>query len=159
MSVAAEPGASPLLLGTWARAGDMLGVVARVDTTHVTLFDLARRQQREVALDEIQVVPAAALQVTVRLDLPVPHGLDEYSLRRWTAMLIDPVLRERAADALTAAGLDEGVTLPTATVDVAPSPEAEGRCLCGATTPADAGVPVACQLCGRQAAPPVAPTR
>jgi hypothetical protein len=144
-----------LLLGTWARADGMLGVVARVEGTHVTLFDPGRRQQREVALDEVQVVPAAALQVTVRVDLPVPHGLDEYSLRRWTATLIDPVLRERAAAALAAAGLDDGPALPPATVDVAPSAGAEARCLCGATTPTDPGVSVTCRVCGRQTAPPV----
>ena len=147
----------PPLLGTWVRAGGMLGVVARVEGTRITLFDPGRRQQREVPLNQVQVVPTAALRVTVRLDLPVAHGLDEHSLRRWTAMLIDPVLRERAAEALGDAGLDDGVTLPGMTVDAQPSDDDQARCLCGATTPADAGVPVACQACGRQAAPPVAP--
>lgn len=149
-------------LGAWCRAEGMVGVVARVDGDRVTVFDPAQRRQLEVAASALHPVPAAAVRVTTSVDLPVPHGVDEHDLRRWIAMLTDPVLRERAGAALAAAGLDPGVSLPQVTVTATAFDDGAGRCLCGATTtsattaPADA-TPAACPRCGRQLAPPVPP--
>lgn len=144
-------------LGSWARADGFVGLVARSDERHVTLLDPGGRQQREVPLEQVQAVPAAAVQVTLTVDLPLPHGLDETSLRRWVALLADPVLRERAAEAMSEAGLDPGAALPQATVDAQARSDGRARCLCGATTPTAPGVAVTCGACGRQAAPPIAP--
>lgn len=141
----------------------MVGVVARVDGDRVTVFDPAKRRQHEVAVSAVTAVPAAAVRVTTSVDLPIPHGLDEHDLRRWIAMLTDPVLRERAAAALTEAGLDPGVTLPPVAVTATALADGASRCLCGATvastttTPAGASPP-ACRACGRQVAPPVPPS-
>ena len=140
----------------------MVGVVAGVDGDRVTVFDPAQRRQHEVAASAITIIPAAAVRVTTTVDLPVPHGFDEHDLRRWLAMLTDPVLRERAGDALAAAGLDVGVTLPQVVVTATALDDGMSRCLCGATTtstttaPAGANLP-ACPACGRQPAPPVPP--
>jgi hypothetical protein len=144
-------------LGSWARADDFVGLVARSDERHVTLVDPGGRQQREVPVDHVQAVPAAAVEVTLTVDLPLPHGLDETSLRRWVTMLADPVLRERAAEAMADAGLDAGSALPQVTLDAQARSDGQARCLCGETTPAAPGVAVACGACGRQAAPPIAP--
>lgn len=150
-----------VLLGTWGRADGVVGVVARVDGDEVTVFDPGQRRQHTVTATALQPIPAAALQVTVTVDLPLPHGLDEADIRRWTAMLTDPVLRERAAAALTDAGLDPGVTLPDVEVSVHAHDDGLARCLCGASAP---GSPLShlaslnpCPQCGRQMAPPVAP--
>jgi hypothetical protein len=149
-------------LGAWCRAGGIVGVVARVDGDRVTVFDPTQRRQHEVAASAVTAVPAAAVRVTTSVDLPVPHGLDEQDLRRWLAMLTDPVLCERAGATLAAAGLDPGVTLPEVSVSVVALDDGASRCLCGATTastttaPSEASPP-ACPTCGRQLAPPVPP--
>ena len=144
-------------LGSWARAGDFVGLVARGDDRMVTLFDPGSRQQREVPVDQVEAVPAAAVEVRLTVDLPLPHGLNETSLRRWIAMLADPVLRERAAEAMVDAGLDAGAALPQVALDATARTDGRARCLCGATTPTAPGVAVTCAACGRQAAPPIAP--
>jgi hypothetical protein len=143
--------------GSWARAGGFVGLVAAIDGDQLTLFDPGARRQQQVPLAAAQVVPAAAVRVTLTVDLPLPHGLDEASVRRWVALLADPVLRERAADAMTEAGLDHGAAAPQVAMDARALSDGLARCLCGATTPATAGIPVACDVCGRQAAPPVEP--
>lgn len=149
-------------LGAWCRADGIVGVAARVDGGRVTVFDPAQRRQHEAPASTITAVPAAAVRVTTSVDLPVPHGLDEHDLRRWLAMLTDPVLRERAGAALAAADLDPGVTLPLVSVTVVALDDGASRCLCGATTastttaPSEARPP-ACPTCGRQLAPPVPP--
>lgn len=148
-------GAPPL--GSWARAGGFVGLVTHSDEHQVTLFDPGARQQRHAAPSEVQPVPAAAVRVTMTVDLPLPHGLDETSLRRWLAMLADPVLRGRAAKAMTDAGLDAGAALPAVDIDARALSDGQAHCLCGAATPAHSGVAVTCPACGRQAAPPVAP--
>jgi hypothetical protein len=141
----------------------VLGVVAKVDGDEVTLFDPAQRRQHRVTATAVTRVPAAAVRITAEVDLPVPHGLDEHDLRRWLAMLTDPVLRERASDALAEAGLDTAAAQPPVTLTATALADGRSRCLCGATTPsattapADA-VPPACATCGRQPAPPVRPT-
>jgi hypothetical protein len=139
-----------LIVGGWARSGGIVGLVAAVDGEHVTLFDPGERTRTTVARVEAEPVPAGAVTVSVSVDLPVPHGIDEHSLRRWVASLTDPVLRDRAAAALTESGLDEGAALPDVRVDV--RPVASGSvCLCGARTPAPAGVELRCTNCGRLA--------
>jgi hypothetical protein len=107
-----------LPLGSWARADGFTGLVAHSDELHVTLFDPGSRQQHQVARGQAQPVPAATVRVTVTVDLLLPHGLNEAAVRRWVAMLTDPVLRERAAAALSDAGLDPGAAQPGVTVDV-----------------------------------------
>jgi hypothetical protein len=144
-------------LGSWARADGFTGLVVRTDELRVTLFDPGTRQQHQAARAQAQPVPAAAVRVTVTVDLPLPHGVDEEPLRRWVAVLTDPVLRERAAAAMSDAGLDPGAAQPEVTVDVQALSDGQARCLCGATTPAADGVAVPCSVCGRQAAPPVSP--
>lgn len=143
-------------LGSWARAGDFVGLVAGIDGDQVTLFDPGARQQQRVPLAQAHAVPAAAVQITLTVDLPLPHGLNEASLRRWVALLADPVLRERAAAAMAEAGLDDGAAQPQVAMDAQARSDGGAQCLCGATTPTAAGVPVVCGVCGRQAAPPVA---
>lgn len=149
-------------LGAWYRADRMVGVVVRVHGDTVTVFDPAQRRQLDVAAAAITAVPAAAVRVTTSVDLPVPHGLDEQDLRRWLAILTDPVLRERARAALASAGLDAGITLPEVEVTATALDDGTSRCLCGATTastttaPAGASPP-GCPACGRQLAPPVPP--
>lgn len=140
----------------------MVGLVARVDGDRLTLFDPARRRQHEVALADATPVPAAAVRVTATVELPVPHGLDERDLRRWIAMLADPILRERAGEALGGAGLDVGAALPPVDVTARALDDGRSRCLCGATTPSTTtaphpATPPACPACGRQLAPPTSP--
>ena len=148
---------NPPPLGAWARAESFVGLVAAVDGDNVTLFDPGARQQRQAARADVEAVPAAAVRVTMHVDLPVPHGISEASLRRWVALLADPVLRERAASAMAEAGLDQGAAAPSVDFDAAALTDDVAHCLCGATTPTTPGVAVTCAVCGRQAAPPIAP--
>lgn len=143
-------------LGVWARADGFIGVVARTTDGQVTLFDPGQRRQHTVAADAIEAVPSAAVRVTVTVDLPLPHGIDESALRRWVAMLTDPVLRTSASEALAAADLDAGVTLPVAAVTASAIADGSLHCLCGAATPTgDLATGVStCPQCGRQPAPP-----
>lgn len=149
------------LLGSWGRADGVVGVVARIAGERVTLFDPGQRREHTVAAADVERVPAAAVRVTLTADLPLPHGLDEADVRRWVAMLTDPVLRSRAAEVLTEAGLDIGVTLPTVEMTVHAHEDGRARCLCGGSAPADplSGLapPRTCPDCGRRLAPPVAP--
>lgn len=148
---------TPPPLGCWARAEGFLGLVAGADSDTVTLVDPGRRAQHTAAVDRVEVVPAAAVRVTVSVELPLPHGLDEEALRRWTALLADPVLRERAARALADAGLDTGAAEPPLTLEVHALSDGHARCLCGARVVAAPGQTVDCTVCRRRAAPPVAP--
>ncbi|HEX6256879.1 MAG TPA: hypothetical protein VFZ70_13820 [Euzebyales bacterium] len=142
-------------LGAWVRSGPVVGVVARNEGDEVTVFDPGDRRRQDAATATVSPVPSTAVRVTVTVDLPLAHGLDEADLRRWVAMLVDPVLRERAAAALREAGLDDGVTLPAADVVASVLRDGLARCLCGTTSPARPGVaPAACAVCGRQPAPP-----
>lgn len=142
-------------LGAWARADTLVGVVARIDGDTVTVFDPGARRRHDGSADGVRPVPAASVRVTVTVDLPLAHGLDETALRRWTAMLLDPVLRERATEALAAEGLDPGIALPIPQVAATALRDGLARCLCGTTTPAAPGAtPPPCPSCGRQPAPP-----
>jgi len=137
-------------LGCWARAGELVGVVAAVDEGGVALFDPAARRTARVPAGEVTPLPAGAVRVTVTVDLPVAHGVAEADLRRWVAALTDEVLRGRAAEALRAAGLDEGAALAGVELAVTPPPGDEAICLAGHRSPA----PGACTTCGRDAAAP-----
>ena len=139
-----------LVLGGWARSRGIVGLVAAVDGENVTLFDPGERTRTTVARTEVEAVPAGGVTVTISVELPVPHGVDEHTLRRWVASLTDPHLRDRAYAALTESGLDEGAALPSVRVDVRPV-ESGTVCLCGARTPAPAGAEVRCTNCGRLA--------
>jgi hypothetical protein len=146
-------------LGAWARVGDFVGVVARVADGRVSLFDPGERQVTEAGRDEVQVLPAGAVTVTVRVDLPLAHGFDEERLRGWLMALVDQGLQGRAVRALTEAGLDEGALLPPTRLSVAPAETSGALCLCGTRTPAPPQAAVACAACGRQAvSPPVTGT-
>lgn len=139
-----------LLLGGWARAGTFVGLIAAADGERVTLFDPGERQRTDVSPSDVTVLPSGAVTVRVAVDLPLPHGVDETTVRRWVASLVDLSLRERAYAALAEAGLDEGAALPDARVTVDPVDHGT-VCLCGARTPAPAGAEIVCSNCGRLA--------
>lgn len=138
-------------IGAWVRSRGMVGLVAAADGDTVTLFRPGDRQLARVAPDDVELLPAGAVTVTATVDLPVPHGIGEDLLRRWVASLTDETLRGRAYAALADAGLDEGAALPSVRLEVRTMATGGALCLCGAKTPADPGVAVACAACGRQA--------
>ena len=139
-----------LPLGSWAKAGTFIGLVVAADGERVTLFDPGERQRTDVPRTDVQTLPSGGVTVTVTADLPLPHGVDEATVRRWVASLTDLTLRERMYAALAEAGLDEGAALPDARVTV--DPVASGTvCLCGTRTPAPPGAEVICSNCGRLA--------
>ena len=139
-----------LLLGGWARSGQFVGLVVAADGETVTLFDPGERHRLDAPRADVEALPAGGVTVTVRVDLPLPHGVDETTLRRWVASLTDLTLRERAYAALAEAGLDEGAALPDARLTVDPIDHGT-VCLCGARTPAPAGAELVCSNCGRLA--------
>lgn len=141
-------------LGSWARSGGLVGLVAAVDDAAITLFDPGERQMATVARSAVESVPVGAVTVTVTLDLPVPHGIDETVLRRWVASLTDLSLRDRAAAVLTEQGLDVGAALPDARFSVRAMETSGAICLCGAKVPAPDGARVTCPACGREAVGP-----
>jgi hypothetical protein len=151
MSAAGEGSAVQPRLGSWARAAGLVGLVAAVDADSVTLFDPGERTMAHVARGEVEAVPAGAVTVTVTVDLPVPHGVDEQSLRRWAAALTDLTTRERAAQVLAEQGLDPGAALPNARVSVRAMEGTTAICLCGAKVPAPEGARLPCPACGREA--------
>lgn len=138
-------------LGAWARADQLVGLVAAVDADQVTLLDPGNRQVARVARSAVQLVPAGAVTISVSVDVPLAHGLDESDLRRWVAALTDEVLRTRMRDALGEGGMDVGAALPLPRVDVRAVQTSGAVCLCGARTPAADGQAVTCGGCGRLA--------
>jgi hypothetical protein len=141
---------SQLRLGAWARSSGFIGLVAGHGDGEVALFDPAARQVTRVPAEAVEPIPAGAVSVTLRLEVPLAHGLAEDDLRRWVASLVDGVLRERAAAALHEAGLDQGPALPEVTVEVRPADGRDALCLAGHRTP-----PGACVVCGREAVRPL----
>jgi hypothetical protein len=107
-----------LLLGSWARSGSMVGLVAALDGESVTLFHPGDRNQSTVPRADVEALPAGGVTISMTVDLPVPHGIDESSLRRWVASLTDDGLRDRAYAALTEANLDPGAALPSVRMEV-----------------------------------------
>lgn len=138
-------------LGSWARARGFVGLVVAADTETVSLFDPGARQLTRVPLGEASVLPGGAVTVAVRMEVPIPHGFPEQSLRRWLASLTDDRAREQARAALREAGVDEGATLPPVRLEVEAVGTSGAVCLCGARTPALEGAKVACRACGREA--------
>ena len=139
-----------LLVGGWARTGGVVGLVAAVDGENVTLFDPGDRTRTTAPRADVEAVPAGGVTISISVDLPVPHGIDEHTIRRWVASLTDPHLRDRAYAALSESGLDEGAALPNVRMEVHPV-SSGSVCLCGARTPAPAGAEVRCTNCGRLA--------
>jgi hypothetical protein len=151
------PRVTQLRLGSWARAGNLVGLVVGIDGDEVTLFDPGQRHQARLPVADVQPLPAGGVRVTVTVDLPLPHGIGEPALRRWVAMLTDEVVRERAHAALVKADLDPGAALPSVRLEV--SPVASGTvCLCGQKMPAPAGAELECINCGRTAVGPATST-
>jgi hypothetical protein len=144
------------LLGSWARGGGVVGVVAAVQGAEAVIFDPGDRRVARVALGDLEPLPTGAVRVTLSTDLPVPHGVGEDLLRRWVATLTDQVLHERAAAALIDAGLDAGAALPAVRFEVVAADPGAAVCLCGISTPAADGTMIRCPACGRQAAAPPA---
>lgn len=138
-------------LGSWGRAGGLVGLVVAVTDDEITLFDPGERRMAAVSRGEVEAVPAGAVTVTVTVDLPMPHGVDESSLRRWVASLTDLDLRDRAAAALREAGVDIGAALPDPRLSVRAIEGTTAVCLCGARVPAPAGARLPCPSCGREA--------
>lgn len=143
-----------LRLGAWARAGRLTGLVVGMDDDSVSVFEPGERRLAKVGRGEVQAVPAGAVRVTLSVDIPLPHGVGDETLRRWMAALTDPVLRDRAAAALRDAGMDTGPALPPVDDVLTPATGDDAVCLCGARTPADGRSEVACAACGRSAVPP-----
>ena len=142
------------LLGSWVRAGGVTGVVSGVHGDTVSVFEPSERRMATVQRADVEPVPAAAVRVTLTVDLPLPHGVGEDSLRRWVGALTDPVLRERAQEALQAADQDIGAALPTVDVTLTPSEGPAAVCLCGARTDPQGAASVRCASCGRVAVAP-----
>jgi hypothetical protein len=138
-------------LGSWGRAGGLVGLVVAVEGDTIALFDPGERQLARVARSEVSAVPAGAVTVTITVDLPVPHGVDEAALRRWVAALTDLSVRDRAAQVLAEQGVDEGAALPDARFSVRPIEGSAAVCLCGARVPAPPGARLPCPSCGREA--------
>lgn len=135
-------------IGTWARAGDLVGVVAAADADEVTLFNPGDRQMARLPAAEVTPLPAGRVRVEVAVELPIPHGLPEVSLRRWVAALLDPVVRDRARAAVGEAGLDDAPLAPEPRL-VVTRPEGSGAvCWRGHKLPAPDGATVECPSCG-----------
>lgn len=139
-------------VGQWAKTGELVGLVAAAEDSEVTLFDPAARQQVTVPAASVTVLPAGAVDVTMTVTLPLPHGLGAEDVRRWVAALADDRAREQARQALTQAGLDAGAAQPVVDVQVTAS---EGSaCLCGQPPALEPGAAQECPGCGRQAVGP-----
>lgn len=145
-------------LGGWARAEGVVGLVAAIDADEVAIFDPAARRVIRVTPEQVEAIPAGAVTVTATVDLPLPHGLAEDDLRRWVAALLDPMIRERAVEALADAELDVAAALPAVALAFGPAAGEECLCLAGHHSPtAQPGTPQLCPTCGRMAVPrPVA---
>lgn len=138
-------------LGAWVRAENVVGLVAALEGDEISVFDPTARVVTRVPSASASPLPAGAVTITVSVDVPLPHGLEEDGVSRWIGSLVDPVVRERALEALREAGLDEGAALPPARVSVDPAAGGGAVCLAGHRTPAPDGASMACPGCGREA--------
>jgi len=138
-------------LGAWVRAENVVGLVAALEGDELSVFDPIARVVTRVPSTSAAALPAGAVTVTVSVDVPLPHGLEEDGVSRWIGSLVDPLVRERALDALREAGLDEGAALPPVRVSVDPAAGGGAVCLAGHRTPAPDGSSLACPGCGREA--------
>jgi hypothetical protein len=106
-------------IGTWGRAAGFVGIVAAIaEDGELTLFNPGDRQVLRATPGAVQALPAGRVRVAVEVELDVPHGLGEESVRRWVAVLVDPVLRERAVAGMVDAGLDVAAFAPEPVVEV-----------------------------------------
>lgn len=106
-------------IGTWVRAGGIVGIVSKVDPDGVlTVFNPGDRQMLRATPGAVQALPTGAVDVRVAVRMQVPHGLGEASLKRWIAALIDPVLRTHAQATLAEHGLDDAPFMLDPTVEV-----------------------------------------
>ena len=106
-------------VGTWARAGNMVGIVSKVDDDGVvTLFNPGDRQILKATQGALTELPTGIVEAQVAVRLVVPHGLTDSSVRRWLATLVDPVLRERAQESLRELGLDGAPMTIEPTIEV-----------------------------------------
>lgn len=95
-------------LGTWAKAGGVVGLVAKSDPDGtVTIFNPGDRQMITAPPGVATPLPTGTVDVQVALRMEVPHGLSEDSLKRWLAALIDPVIRTHAQATAIEKGLDD----------------------------------------------------
>lgn len=106
-------------IGSWARAGGVVGIVSKVDADgSITIFNPGDRQMIKAPPGMVQALPTGQVEARVALRLEVPHGLQPDSLKRWLAALIDPVLRAHAQAQLIEHGLDDGPFMIAPTVDI-----------------------------------------
>ena len=106
-------------IGTWARAGGVVGIVSKVDDDGtITIFNPGDRQMIRATPGAAQALPTGTVDVRVALRMEVPHGLSEDSLKRWLAALIDPVIRTHAQATVSEKGLDDGPFMLDPTVQV-----------------------------------------
>lgn len=112
-------------IGTWVRAGQLVGIVSKIeDDGTVVVFNPGDRQMLRATPGAVQSLPTGMVQMRVAVQVEVPHGLGEDSLKRWMAALIDPVLRTHAQATMIEHGLDDRPFLlePTIEVTEMPSP-------------------------------------
>ena len=106
-------------IGTWVKAGPLVGIVSKIeDDGSVVVFNPGDRQMVRASPSALQVLPTGTVQVRVGLQIDVPHGLGEESLKRWVAALIDPVLRTHAQATMIEHGLDDRPFMMNPTVEV-----------------------------------------
>jgi hypothetical protein len=98
-------------IGTWARSGTFTGLVAAIaEDGTVTLFNPGDRQVLRADPGTAAGLPAGRDPAVERLLLEAVGDVQ--------AALVDPILRDRARDALAEGGLDPSAFAPTATVEV-----------------------------------------
>ena len=106
-------------LGTWVKAGPLVGIVSKMESDGtVVVFNPGDRQMVRAPRGAVQVLPTGRVQVRFALQLDVPHGLSEDSLKRWMASLIDPVLRTHAQATMIEHGLDDRPFMVDPTIEI-----------------------------------------
>lgn len=93
-------------IGTWVRASSFVGIVTKVEPDGtLVIFNPGDRQMLQATPGAVTALPTGRVRVTVTHEVDVPHGLAEESLMRWTAALLDPVLRDKAIQRMEEAGM------------------------------------------------------
>lgn len=110
-------------IGTWVKAGPLVGIVSKVEGDGtVVVFNPGDRQMVRATRGAVQVLPTGTVQVRFGIQLDVPHGLGEDSLKRWMAALIDPVLRTHAQATMIEHGLDDRPFMLDPTIEITEVP-------------------------------------
>lgn len=95
-------------IGTWVKAGPLIGIVSKIEEDgSLVVFNPGDRQMMRATPGAVQALPTGMVQLRVAVQVEVPHGLGEDSLKRWMAALIDPVLRTHAQATMIEHGLDD----------------------------------------------------